>query len=113
MAYFLIDANLPYHFSLWRGDDYLHVFDLNDECSDSEIWNYARENNLVIVTKDADFSDRIILNEPPPRVIHIRIGNMKMRDFHGFLHRIWPEIRELVTSHKLIRIYPDHLECIG
>lgn len=113
MAYFLIDANLPYHFSLWNSDDYLHVFDLDDEWSDSEIWNYSREHNLIIVTKDADFSDRIILSEPPPRVIHIQIGNMKIRDLHGFLHRIWPEIRELVTTHKLIRIHPDRLECIG
>ena len=81
MASFLIDANLPYYFELWRGDDFLHVFDLNDEWSDSEIWNYAKEHCLTIVTKDADFSDRIILNEPPPRVIHARIGNIRIRDF--------------------------------
>lgn len=113
MAYFLIDANLPYYFSLWRSNDYLHVFDLNDEWSDSQIWNYAKEHDLIIVTKDADFSDRIVLSEPPPRVIHIRIGNMKMRDFHIFLHRIWPSICNLITTHKLIRIYSDSIECIG
>ncbi|NJM12461.1 MAG: DUF5615 family PIN-like protein [Synechococcaceae cyanobacterium SM1_2_3] len=113
MAHFLIDANLPYHFSLWRGDNYLHVFDLNDEWPDSQIWNYAKEHDLIIVTKDADFSDRIILSEPPPRVIHIRIGNMKIRDLHIFLHRIWPNICNLIATHKLIRIYPDYIEYIG
>ena len=113
MASFLIDANLPYYFELWRGDDYLHLFDLNDEWSDSEIWNYAREHSLTIVTKDADFSDRIILNEPPPRVIHIRIGNMRMRDFHALLNRAWPEVCELSKAYKLVRVYQDRVECIG
>jgi hypothetical protein len=37
MAKFLIDANLPYRFSLWQGPDYVHVFDLNDRWADWEI----------------------------------------------------------------------------
>lgn len=49
MARYLIDANLPYRFSLWHGDDYLHVWDLNDEWTDSEIWAYARDHDLRIV----------------------------------------------------------------
>ena len=31
MARFLIDANLPYRFALWQGEDYLHVYDLGDD----------------------------------------------------------------------------------
>jgi len=27
MLRYLIDANLPYRFSLWRGDAFLHVFE--------------------------------------------------------------------------------------
>jgi predicted nuclease of predicted toxin-antitoxin system len=112
MARFLIDANLPFHFGLWNSDEYLHVFKINDEWSDTEIWNYARQHDLVIVTKDTDFSDRIILGDPPPRVIHVRIGNMKIRNFHVLLNKIWPEVCELITTHKLIRVYPDYIECI-
>ncbi|MCZ8201444.1 MULTISPECIES: DUF5615 family PIN-like protein [unclassified Microcystis] len=29
---------------------------------DTEIWQYAKDKKLVIVTKDADFSDRLMLN---------------------------------------------------
>ncbi len=79
----------------------------------ARLWNYATEHDLTIVTKDTDFSDRIILKEPPPRVIHIRIGNMRMRDFHAFLNRVWPEVRELSKAYKLVRIYQDRVECIG
>ncbi len=80
MARFLIDANLPYRFALWQGENYAHVFDIGDDLPDSAIWQYARDRDLVIVSKDADFSDRIILTEPPPRVVHLRVGNMRMRD---------------------------------
>ena len=76
MAKYLIDANLPYHFSLWAGDEYIHINELNDAWTDSEIWQYAQEHNLTIVTKDVDFSDRIMLSQPP-RIIHIKFGNMK------------------------------------
>lgn len=81
MPKYLIDANLPYHFSLWEGDEYVHVKGIDDQWSDTQIWNYARERDLTIITKDADFSDRNLLVGPPPRVIHIRLGNMRMQAF--------------------------------
>ena len=112
MAKYLIDVNLPYRFSLWQGPEYIHVRDIDDEWSDTDIWHYAKENHLTIVTKDTDFSDRLILNQPPPRVIHIKFGNMKMREFYNILHSIWEEVCRLSEQYKLIRIYRDRLECI-
>ena len=113
MTQFLIDANLPYRFSLWHGPGFTHVFDLDDTWTDSKIWSHAREKNLVIVSKDADFSDRIILAEPPPRVIHIRIGNMQMREFHGFIVRAWPQAVALIEAHKLVTIHQHVIECVA
>lgn len=72
MAKYLIDTNLPYLFSLWKSSDFLHVFDIDDEFSDEEIWNYAKDNSLTIITKDADFSNKIIFKTPPPKVIHLK-----------------------------------------
>ena len=112
MAQFLIDANLPYKFSVWHGDSFERVFDHDDSWSDMEIWRYAQDNDLTIVTKDADFSDWIMLSSPPPRVVHFRIGNMKIRDFHGFVQRIWPNIEQLVICYKLIIVYLDRIECV-
>ena len=112
MVKFLIDANLPYRFGLWRGENCQHVFDLNDAWTDAEIWRYATEHDLVIVTKDADFSDWIILNIPPPRVVHLRVGNMKMRDFHTFMQRVCPQICGLAESHKLLIVHKNQIECV-
>ena len=112
MARYLIDANLPYRLSLWHGEDYVHVFDLSDRWTDDKIWNYARDEGFTIVSKDADFSDRIVLASPPPRVIHLRIGNLTIRSLHEFLTRTWRRICLLSESHKLVRVHLDHVECI-
>ncbi len=80
MHQYLIDVNLPYYFSLWKGKEYIHLKDINQEWPDEKVWNYALKNNLTIVTKDSDFSKRIILKEPPPKVIHIKLGNMRQKE---------------------------------
>jgi predicted nuclease of predicted toxin-antitoxin system len=112
MAKYLIDVNLPRYFSLWSGSEYEFVTDINDELKDSQIWLYAKEANLTIVTKDADFSDLVLLNNPPPRVIHVKIGNMKMGDFHQKISKIWDEVIELSNQYKLVCVYKDRIECI-
>ena len=109
---YLIDANLPRYFSLWASEAYKHVVDINDRLKDSEIWDYARELGLTIVTKDTDFSDMMLMNEPPPRVIHIKLGNIKMREFHRELSRTWPEICAISEDYKLVHVYSDRIEGI-
>lgn len=113
MTRFLIDANLPYRFKVWHGVNYLHVFDLDDRWTDDEIWRYAREHEMTIVSKDADFSDRIVITNPPPRVIHLRIGNLTLLELHEFLARSWDRVCELSASHKLLRVYIDRIECVA
>ena len=113
MTKYIIDANLPYYFSLWNNEDYLHVIDIDPHMKDSEIWKHAKEHNLIIVTKDADFSDLVLLNNPPPRVIHIKLGNMKMKDFHNAIDSIWEDVLKMSLEYKLIRVYKDKIEGIG
>jgi len=113
MNRYIIDANLPYYFSLWKDENYKHVIDINPNMKDSEIWSYAKENNLTIVTKDADFSDRIMLHNPPPRVIHIKLGNMKMKAFHDAIDAIWDEVLIMSKEYKLVRVFQDKIEGIG
>jgi predicted nuclease of predicted toxin-antitoxin system len=106
---YLIDVNLPYRFSLWASSAYLHVRDLNDEWTDTQIWEYAKGLQLTIITKDADFSDRMLLSHPPPRVIHLKLGNLKMRELHTTLSKIWPDVCALSEQYKLVRIFSDRI----
>jgi len=107
---FLIDVNLPRFFSLWNTNQYVHQYDLGDEWSDTEIWKYAELNNLTIITKDSDFSSRILLHNPPPKIIHIRLGNMKMNQFHEVLNALWTEVLKLNEDYKLVNVFSDRIE---
>lgn len=42
---------------------------------DIVIWEYAKVNNFVIVSKDSDFYQRSLLYGYPPKFIYLRIGN--------------------------------------
>lgn len=112
MARFLVDVNLPYYFSLWNDDAYIHQLDIDDTWTDQQIWEYAREENLVIVTKDTDFYNSILISDPPPKVIHLKIGNMRLKEMHEFLNRIWSEVLELIETCKLVSVYSDRIEGI-
>lgn len=110
MARFLIDVNLPYYFALWRGPDFVFVRDLGDGWTDAEIWGYARNHGLTIVSKDADFSDRVWVDREPCRVIHIRLGNLTMKEFHAAISRVWAEVRSLSERCLLVQVFADRLE---
>ncbi|MEM8723331.1 MAG: DUF5615 family PIN-like protein [Cyanobacteria bacterium P01_G01_bin.39] len=42
---------------------------------DAIIWEYAKVNDFVIVSKDSDFYQRSLLYGHPPKFIYLRIGN--------------------------------------
>ena len=46
-----------------------------DTATDTELWDYARDNDYLIVSKDTDFRNRSVIHGYPPKVIWIRIGN--------------------------------------
>jgi predicted nuclease of predicted toxin-antitoxin system len=113
MKGFLFDENLPARLRFSPKLPVVSASSLGARPSDSQIWEYARRNELVIVSKDADFSDRIITHSPPPWVVHLRFGNLRRNEFHALLARVWPQIETLLKTHKLVNVYSDRLEGIG
>lgn len=45
------------------------------QSEDVMIWQYAKVNDFVIVSKDFDFHQRGILYGHPPKIIYLRVGN--------------------------------------
>jgi|SRR5579871_2258043 len=81
MPEFLIDANLPIKVGIWQSERFIHVFTLNLNWSDAEIWEYAKKNNLTIISKDKDFLVYQLANGAPPKIIHIKFGNLRLKEF--------------------------------
>ena len=58
-----------------------HVFVLNlHEVEDRELWRYARVNDFIVVSKDADFSELSMIHGFPPKLLWLRIGNCRTQD---------------------------------
>lgn len=110
MKGFLLDENLPRYLTFAPRLPVIHATDLGDRPTDTQLWQYAREHELVIVSKDADFSDRMMLHASPPWVVHLRFGNLRLAAFHELLQRLWPLVEERLPAHKLIMLYPDRVE---
>ena len=51
------------------------IEELKVPAKDQEIWEYARENDLIIVTNDEDFIDFVNVKGFPPKVILLKTGN--------------------------------------
>ncbi len=80
---------------------------------DSIIWEYAKLNDFMIVSKDADFHQRSLLYGHPPKFIYLRIGNSPtfkivqiLRDHFNtiieFWHRETESILVLTSCDRLI-----------
>ncbi len=63
-----------------------HVRDVGlARANDVAIWDYARDHDLTIVSKDADFHHLSFVYGPPPKVIWTRSGNCSTTDIAGLL----------------------------
>jgi predicted nuclease of predicted toxin-antitoxin system len=109
---FLFDENLPGRLTFTPSLPVSPSAALGARPTDSKIWDHARKRGLVIVSKDTDFSDRVMidLSTPPPWIVHLRFGNLRRRAYHALLAKMWPHVEGLLPEHKLICVYEDRIE---
>ncbi len=112
MPDFLIDANLPAKISIWENERFVHVSEINPSWDDEAIWQYAKTNNLTIISKDKDFLVYQLLKGSPPKVVHIKFGNLKLTNFIAVIETYWKQVESLLTTHHLINLYSDNIEAI-
>ena len=69
-----------------------------DAAPDREVWEYAREHNYTLVSKDSDFHELSLLYGSPPKVIWIRRGNCTTRQIEFILRNKLETIRSLMDN---------------
>ena len=66
--------------------------------NDSLIWEFAKFNGFVIVSKDSDFHQRSLLYSHPPKFIYLRIGNSPTSKIVEILRNNFSVIVEFFNS---------------
>jgi predicted nuclease of predicted toxin-antitoxin system len=108
----LVDENLPETLVRLLGPTASHVTGIGPRMADQELWNYARAADFTVLTKDADFFDRLVVEGPPPKVVWIRTGNLRRRELENAIVRVWPEVLSLLQTADLVEVHTDRLEGI-
>jgi predicted nuclease of predicted toxin-antitoxin system len=93
----LFDENLSYKLAHRLADIFpnsLHVRDVGLKATnDPLVWDYARDNDFMLVSKDADMHDRSLVFGNPPKVIWVRLGNCSTRRVEELLRRDFDVIK--------------------
>ncbi len=79
-----------------------HVSTLGlDRSDDMALWDYARDNDFLLVTKDADFGELSTLRGFPPKVIWLRLGNCTTAEIETLLRLHIETIQQLTDSDNI------------
>ena len=92
-----IDNHLPPALATWMRATFSvecrPVRDLNlQRASDPEIFSAARDANVVLMTKDADFLKLLEKHGPPPQVVLVTCGNTSNARLRRLVDVAWPAI---------------------
>jgi predicted nuclease of predicted toxin-antitoxin system len=87
----LFDENLSHKLVSRLADVFpnsTHVRDVGlKAANDPLVWEYAKDNDFMIVSKDADMHDLSLLYGNPPKVVWLRLGNCSTNDVENLLRR--------------------------
>ena len=71
----------------------VHPRDIALTSSDDRlIWEHAKNNGYIIISKDSDFYQRSLLFKHPPKLIWIRRGNSATKTIESILRTSYDEI---------------------
>jgi predicted nuclease of predicted toxin-antitoxin system len=54
----------------------------------------------------------LILEGPPPKIIHVKYGNMKIQEFHTQMTKVWQSAIDLLVDCSMVNIGIDKIEGI-
>lgn len=100
----LIDAQLSPSIALWINETFTDIQAVSvwqsglRQANDFEIFSYAKENEFVVVSKDADFLKLLDQFGSPPKVIWVTCGNTSNASIKEILSKTLLKCCELLKS---------------
>ena len=100
----LFDQNLSYRLVVRLQNAFpgsVHIASIGlDTSSDFNVWQYAKENDFTIVTKDSDFNELSTLYDFPPHIIWLRLGNSRVSVAEQALLKYKDRICEIIDENN-------------
>jgi predicted nuclease of predicted toxin-antitoxin system len=102
-----VDAHLSPAIAAWIVKTFgISAFALRDlglrDAEDPEIFEAAREQKVILMTKDSDFVDLVERLGAPPQIIWLTCGNTSNDRLQEILTATLPEVLELLRSGEVL-----------
>ncbi len=115
---FLVDAQLPRRLVQWLaagGAEAIHTLDLpkGNRTTDRDVADIADRDDLVVVTKDADFVDAHLLHGAPVRLLLVSTGNITNLALEALFVPLIPAILRGFEVSRFIELQHDGLVVRG
>lgn len=111
---FLVDAHLPKRLSQAlndKGHDALHTLDLpsGNATKDSDINSRSLNEQRIVVSKDADFIESLLISSKPYKLLYIATGNISNKALQLLFENNIADIEKALASHRLVELTPTTL----
>ncbi|MBI5730897.1 MAG: DUF5615 family PIN-like protein [Ignavibacteriales bacterium] len=98
-----IDAQFSPLIAKWLKDELkIDSFPLKElglrDATDKEIFHKAKENDAIVLTKDADFLELLKRFGSPPKIIWVTCGNTSNKKFQEILSKQIERIKKFVDE---------------
>lgn len=108
---FLLDANIPPSLARVleeRGHDVLLCSSLPAAhlTRDGVLNEISLREQRVVVTKDTDFWHSLVLQGRPWKLLLVRTGNIRLRDFVEWFRQKLPEAEAVLSAGNLYELFP-------
>ena len=104
---FWIDAQLPPQLASWLSRTFrVEAYALRDlhlrDAEDDQIFQKARHQGIVVISKDSDFVEMVLRLGAPPQLLWVTCGNVTNCRLQNLLTQLFPRAQELLASGEAI-----------
>lgn len=105
-----IDAQLPPALAAWLSRQFsVEASSLRDlglrDAADIDIFHAARQERLVLISKDSDFVELVSRHGPPPQLIWVTCGNVTNSRLQAIFSKTFPEaLAALMSGQAIVEI---------
>jgi predicted nuclease of predicted toxin-antitoxin system len=111
---FLIDAQLPKKMALHLdtlGYDVIHTFNLpnQNKSKDSELNEISIEQKRVIISKDRDFVESLLVSNKPYKLLYINTGNITNKELQSLVDKNLKVIVDALENSRFVELTSKHV----
>ena len=106
---FIFDAQLPRRLSLlfkYKGYDSIHTLDLpgKNKTTDSDINEISISEKRVVVSKDLDFVESLLISSKPYKLLYVSTGNINNKELQDIFEKNLDQIIAYLMENRFVEL---------